>query len=409
MVASVGAALTYELHFFRERVIALRIKTIRKFISLESSSGILLFAAAILALIVDNSPLSHYYKSILASNLIFQLGIIHLSKPFLLWVNDGLMCIFFLLVGLEIKREMLEGELNSLAKAALPAVAAVGGMVVPALIYICLNYQDPIGLQGWAIPTATDIAFALAILAVLGSRVTVSLKIFLTAFAILDDIGAIVIIAIFYTKHISVILLLIAAALLVVLFILNRLNVTKFAPYFIVGFFLWVCVLKSGVHATLAGLMVAFAIPIRDKKDSSISPLHDLENMLHPWVAFAILPVFAFANAGVSFKGFAWSGVFAPIPLGIALGLFIGKQVGIWLFTTLAVKSKFVKMPEGMSSSGLYGVALIAGVGFTMSLFIGGLAFGHSDVHYQAFVRVGVLLGSILSGSLGYLVLRVRD
>lgn len=381
-------------------------KAFREFIRLESSAGIFLFAAAVIAIILDNSSWHVYYRELFSLPLVLQLGALKLGKPLLLWVNDGFMAIFFLLVGLEIKREMIAGELNSLAKSALPAIAAVGGMVVPALVYVYFNYGDSAAMKGWAIPTATDIAFSLGILAVLGSRIPPALKIFLTALAIFDDIGAIVIIAVFYTKQISMLLLFIALGLMLILFIFNRLRITHYAPYMIVGLILWVCVLKSGVHATLAGIVLAFAIPMKDPKDPKKSPALRLEHMLHPWVAFGILPIFAFANAGVDFRGMSFGDILAPIPLGIALGLFIGKQVGIWAATMIGVKLKLARMPHGATSAGIYGVSLIAGVGFTMSLFVGTLAFGDMGGAYPSQVRMGVIAGSLLSGLLGYIVLR---
>ncbi len=380
-------------------------KTLREFIQLESSGGIILFGMAMVAIIVANSPLAHYYTSLFDMPLAVQFGTLKLSKPLLLWINDGFMAIFFMLVGLEIKREMIEGELNTMAKASLPAIAAVGGMVVPAFIYVYLNWGDPAAIKGWAIPTATDIAFSLGILAILGSRIPVSLKIFLTALAIFDDIGAILIIAIFYTKHVSLILLIVAGILVVVLWLLNRFRVTHFAAYFIVGTILWVCVLKSGVHATLAGIVIAFAIPLRHPRDLAKSPLRDLEHMLHPWVAYGILPLFAFANAGVSFKGLTLGEFFSPVPLGIALGLLVGKQVGIFGASMIGIKLKLARMPHGTSAMGIYGIGLIAGVGFTMSLFIGTLAFSPTG-HYPALVRLGVIAGSLLSGLFGFLLLR---
>ncbi|PHQ80419.1 MAG: Na+/H+ antiporter NhaA [Coxiella sp. (in: Bacteria)] len=382
------------------------LQVLRDFIKLESSGGIVLFFAAVLALILDNTPLHVYYQAFFHIPLSFKFGAFHLEKPLLLWINDGFMAIFFLLVGLEIKYELIEGELNTLSKAMLPAVAAVGGMVVPALVYLAINHASPEVMRGWAIPTATDIAFSLGILSLLGKRIPMSLKIFLTALAIFDDLGAIVVIAIFYTKQISVIMLLISAMLILLLYLLNRRNVTNYTAYFIVGIILWVCVLKSGVHATLTGIFVAFAIPLRDKKHPGRSPLKTLEHYLHPWVAFMVLPVFAFANAGVSFAGLKLSHLFSSLPLGIAAGLFIGKQVGIWGISMLAVKAKIAELPSDMSGMGVYGISALAGVGFTMSLFIGGLAFGEANVQYAAYVRFGVLVGSILSGILGYCVLQ---
>jgi len=381
-------------------------KTIRQFIQFETSGGIALFAAAVLALVISNTPLEFYYHAVFNLPMTVALGALKISKPLLLWINDGLMAIFFFLVGLEIKRELFEGELNSIKKATLPAMAAVGGMLVPALIYFYFNQGNIVALQGWAIPTATDIAFSLGVLAVLGSRVPVSLKIFLTALAIFDDIGAIIIIASFYTKHISMILLLVSIGLVGVLIVFNRLRIVRFAPYILVGLLLWVCVLKSGVHATLAGILIAFTIPLRDRKSPEISPLRILEHKLNPWVAFGVLPIFAFANAGVSLFGVTKTHLINPIFLGIAAGLFIGKQVGIWLASYLSVVTGLAKMPQGVSYLGIYGVSLVAGIGFTMSLFIGTLAFGTEAGNYAVLIRLGVIVGSLLSGVLGYLILR---
>lgn len=380
-------------------------RNVREFIQLESSGGIVLFFAAVLALIVDNTALHPYYQSLFNTIVAIHIGSVGLSKPFLLWINDGLMAIFFLLVGLEIKREMLVGELNSLSKAVLPAIAAVGGMVVPALIYVGFNYDDSVALRGWAIPTATDIAFSLGLLALLGSRIPPALKIFLTALAIFDDLGAIIIIAVFYAAHISLIMLAGAVFLTMVLFLFNRLKITSYAPYMIVGFLLWICVLKSGVHATLSGIVLAFAIPMKAPKQPGRSPLTELEHKLHPWVAFGVLPLFAFANAGISFVGLSMDQLLGAVPLGIMLGLFLGKQLGIWGAVALGVKTRLAKLPAAMSLSGVYGVGLLAGVGFTMSLFIGTLAFGHQG-SYPAMVRIGVIAGSVLSGVMGYLMLR---
>ncbi|MDF1797196.1 MAG: Na+/H+ antiporter NhaA [Coxiellaceae bacterium] len=382
------------------------IRSFRHFLRLESSGGIVLFLAAILALIIDNSGWSSFYHAFFNQTLNISLGDFVLAKPVQLWVNDGLMVFFFLLVGLEIKRELFEGELNSKAKALLPGIAAAGGMIVPAVIYIAVNYGHGDNLRGWAIPTATDIAFSLGILALLKSRIPPALKIFLTALAIFDDIGAIVVIAIFYTHHISIGLLAVAAVLTIVLVLLNRFNVTHRAAYFIVGVIMWVCVLKSGVHATLVGIILGFAIPLRvyTKDGGSVSPVRELEHSLHPWVAFMILPLFAFANAGISFKGMDWGMLLHPIPLGITLGLFFGKQLGIFIFTWIAIKLNWARMPHNGNWLGIYGMSMIAGVGFTMSLFIGSLAF--ASMEHMALVRMGVLLGSLLSGVAGYLLLR---
>ncbi len=392
------------------------IQTIRRFIKLEASGGIVLFVAAVLALIMSNSPLQSTYQQLFDTVFSIKFGDWGLSKPLILWVNDGLMAIFFLLVGLEIKRELIEGELSSIRQVMLPGIAAIGGMIGPALFYIALNHHDRALMHGWAIPTATDIAFSLGILALLGKRVPISLKIFLTALAIFDDLGAIIIIAIFYTADISFLSLMLAGGCLIILFILNRSGVKNLVPYFIVGTILWLCVLKSGVHATLAGVALAFAIPLRPKKHmpdyvpgGQASPLHVLESKLHPWVAFMVLPIFAFANAGVSFHGMGMDDLLGTLPLGIAVGLFVGKQVGIMLASWLAIKTGLAQMPRGANWKGIYGIALVCGVGFTMSLFIGTLAFDKLGDEYLSMVRLGVMVGSLLSGVLGYLVLRFAN
>jgi NhaA family Na+:H+ antiporter len=376
---------------------------IQEFLRLEAAGGIILVAVAALALILDNSALAPLYDRLLDLPFTIGLGGAGLSKPLLLWVNDGLMAIFFLLVGLEIKREILDGELSSSSQVALPAVAALCGMVAPAAVYITFNAGDPAALRGWAVPAATDIAFALGVLALLGSRVPASLKILLMAIAVLDDLGAIVIIAIFYTEQLSLLALALALSGIVALVALNRLGVRRLAPYMLIGLFLWVCVLKSGVHATLAGVAVGFAIPAR-RDDHGHSPLLHLEHALHPWVAYAILPIFAFANAGVSLAGISLASFVQPISLGIAAGLFVGKQVGIFVGIALMVLLKLARMPAQATWPMIYGVALLCGIGFTMSLFIGTLAF---DESYAAPVRLGVLAGSILSALLGYGLLRI--
>jgi len=381
------------------------IKTFQEFIKLESASGIILFVMAILALIIANSPLQHFYFSLINLHLSFELGQFTLTKILLHWVNDGLMAIFFLLVGLEIKREVVEGELNSLTKLALPCFAAIGGMLVPAIIYVCFNWNHGVHLTGWAIPTATDIAFALGLLSLLGRRIPISLKIFLTAIAILDDIGAIIIIAIYYTHDLSVLSLILAGICIVILLVLNLSGVRNKASYVLVGFLLWLFVLQSGVHATLAGIILAMVIPIRDKKNPQRSPLREMEHTLHPWVAFAVLPIFAFFNAGVSFSGISLTALTSPVPLGIAFGLFFGKQIGVFGATWLAVKSGVAKLPRNLNWKWIYGVALLCGIGFTMSLFIGSLAFGNVEGSYTALVTVGILVGSLLSGVVGYFFL----
>jgi NhaA family Na+:H+ antiporter len=369
----------------------------------EAFGGVVIFAAAALALASANSALSHLYDAFLHTPVAVQVGALRLDKPLLLWINDGLMAIFFLLVGLEIKRELLDGELSSFDKAALPAIAAAGGMAAPALVYALINIGDAQALGGWAIPAATDIAFAVGVLALLGPRIPSSLKVFLLALAIIDDLGAIIIIALFYTEQLSLVSLGLAGFGSMVLLALNRTNVARTAPYVLAGIFIWVCVLKSGVHATLAGVIVGFAVPL-SVPGTSHSPLERLEETLHPWVAFGVLPLFAFANAGVSLEGFSLAELVAPIPLGIALGLFLGKQIGIFGASWLAVRAGIGRPPDGASWPQIYGVAVLGGIGFTMSLFIGTLAF--SDPASAAEVRVGVLTGSLLSAILGYLVLR---
>jgi NhaA family Na+:H+ antiporter len=378
---------------------------IRKFIRLESSGGLVLIAAAAAALLLDNSPLGWLYDRLLGLPLAITIGQVGLEKPLLLWINDGLMAVFFLLVGLEIKREVLIGELSSRAKAVLPLAAAVGGMVAPAAVFVFLNYGQPENLSGWAIPSATDIAFALGILSLLGPRVPLSLKVLLTAIAIVDDLGAIVIIALFYTAELSWISIALAAVCGLGLLVLNRKGVTGYAPYMLVGIVMWVCVLKSGVHATLAGVALAMAIPLRTAEPVTDSPLMQLEHALHPWVAFMIMPVFAFANAGIPLLGIRWQDLLQPLTLGIALGLFVGKQLGVFLVARLAVALGIADRPSGSSWFHVYGVALLSGVGFTMSLFIGTLAFDGADK--ATAVRLGVIVGSLFAGVAGYLVLRL--
>jgi NhaA family Na+:H+ antiporter len=378
---------------------------IRKFIRLESSGGLVLIGAAAAALLLDNSPLAWLYDRLLGLSLAITIGEFGLEKPLLLWINDGLMAVFFLLVGLEIKREALTGELSSRAKAALPLAAALGGMVAPAAVFMFLNRGQPENLTGWAIPAATDIAFALGILSLLGPRVPLSLKVLLTAIAIVDDLGVIVIIAIFYTADLSWISLALAAICGLGLFVLNRKGVTTYAPYMLIGIVMWVCVLKSGVHATLAGVALALAIPLRTSGPVTASPLMRLEHALHPWVAFMIMPAFAFANAGMPLLDLRWQDLLQPLTLGIALGLFVGKQVGVFFAARLAVALGIADRPAEASWPHVYGVALLSGIGFTMSLFIGTLAF--DGVDKATAVRLGVIAGSVLAGVSGYLVLRL--
>jgi NhaA family Na+:H+ antiporter len=384
-------------------------RTIRKramdFIHLEASGGLVLMFTALMALIANNSLLASGYSGILDTTVTVQFGAFIISKPFLLWINDGLMAIFFFLVGLEIKREVLDGELSSLDKAALPIFAAIGGILVPAMVYLSFNYTNPTTASGWAIPAATDIAFALGILALLGPRVPASLKIFLLAVAIIDDLAAIIIIAFFYTQDLSLVALGWAGGGAVVLFLMNRFRVMRILPYALVGMFVWAAVLKSGVHATLAGVITALAVPMVRPDPDTPSPLRRAEHGLHIWVAFLILPLFAFANAGVSLEGLALSDLLSPVPLGIALGLFLGKQIGVFSLCLIAVKAGWAKLPEGANWVQVYAVACLTGVGFTMSLFIGTLAF--DDASLLNGVKLGVLMGSIASGILGYTLLRV--
>lgn len=365
--------------------------------------------AAVLAMIVANSPLASYYDLFIETPVEIRIGAFEIAKPLILWVNDGLMAVFFFIVGLELKREFLEGELARPANVMLPAIGAVGGMFVPVGIFVALNHGDTEGMQGWAIPAATDIAFALGILMLLGKRVPVSLKVFLVSLAIFDDLGAIIIIAIFYSSDLSITALAVAAACLVVLTIMNRRGVSTVSDYLLVGAIMWVAVLKSGVHATLAGVVLAMFIPMRDSKNTDHSPLCELEHDLHHVVALGILPMFAFVNAGISFAGIGLQQVLHPVPLGIATGLFIGKQLGIFVLCYIAVKTGIARLPEEAGWGGLYGVSVLCGVGFTMSLFIGSLAFegagGDASIIYDE--RLGIILGSLLSGVWGYLVLRL--
>ena len=378
---------------------------LRQFLKLEASGGIVLIFAAAAALLCANSPVGDYYVEFLKIPGSVRVGGLEIAKPLLLWVNDLWMAVFFFLIGLEIKREFLEGELSTRADLILPTAAAVGGMVVPALIYVLLNRGNPVNLNGWAIPAATDIAFALAILALLGSRVPLSLKVLLTAIAIIDDLGAILVIAIFYTANMSFVSLGLAGLAIFGLVLLNIFRVSHVAAYVIVGAILWVCVLKSGVHATLAGVVTAFAIPLNVGDGEGHSPLKYLEHSLHPWVAFLILPMFAFANAGISFEGMSLASFLEPVTLGIALGLIVGKQIGVFLPLWVCIKSGIAQMPTNASWVQLYGVSILCGIGFTMSLFIGGLAFELSD--FKAPVRLGVMTGSIVCAVLGYALLRL--
>lgn len=373
---------------------------------MESAGGILLMLAATVAIVLANSPLQSYYALLIDTPVEVRVGALEIAKPLLLWINDGLMAVFFLLVGLELKRELLEGELSDKRNIILPGVGAIGGMLAPALIYIYFNAGDSTAMKGWAIPAATDIAFALGVLSLLGSRVPTSIKIFLTSLAIFDDIGAIIIIAAFYTAKISFISLVIVGCCIPVLALMNKLNVVSKSAYIIVGVVMWVAMLKSGVHATLAGVLLAIFIPMKSKTDENDSPLKTLEHDLHSVVAFLILPIFAFANAGISFAGVGTEQILHSVPLGIALGLFIGKQVGVFGLCWMAIKLNLTSLPKGMCWGSLYGTAALCGIGFTMSLFIGSLAFEETDVNLLFDERLGILLGSLISGVVGYFVLR---
>lgn len=379
---------------------------IAEFFKLETAGGLLLMFAAVLAIVFANTPARHYYELLLSTPVEVRVGSLEVAKPLLLWVNDGLMAVFFFLVGLELKRELVEGELSDKRNIILPGVGAIGGMAVPALIYIYFNRADSVAMQGWAIPAATDIAFALGALALLGSRVPISIKIFLTSLAIFDDIGAILIIAFFYTAKISLLSLLIVACCIPVLALLNYRNVESRSLYIFIGVIMWVATLKSGVHATLAGVVLAMFIPLKSKNDPGFSPLKSLEHDLHSLVAFFILPVFAFANAGIDLRGVGLEQLMHNVPVGIALGLFVGKQLGIFGLCWLAIKMGLANLPKGMSWSSLYGTAALCGIGFTMSLFVGSLAFEETGVNLLFDERLGIIVGSVLSGVAGYLILR---
>ena len=376
---------------------------VRDFMRLESAAGILLLMATVLALVLANSPLSELYNTLFDTPVVIQIGALTISKPLLLWVNDGLMAVFFFLIGLEIKREVIEGELSSLEQVALPGLGALGGMLVPAAIYAWLNWGDAVAIDGWAIPVATDIAFALALLGVFGTRVPVPLKVFLLTLAIFDDLAAIVIIAIFYSADLSIEALLAGALALFAAFTMNRLGVTRKSSYVLLGIVLWVAVLKSGVHATPAGVLIAFFVPMRDSEGRS--PLRELEHDLHSPVAFAILPAFAFANAGLTLSGVSTSDFLHPVTSGVIAGLVIGKPIGILLFVGLAVLFGLAQLPAKVTWSQIVGVSFACGIGFTMSLFIAGLAFEHGSGAYFGGDRLGILVGSILSALLAYLVL----
>ncbi|MCB5307512.1 Na+/H+ antiporter NhaA [Yersinia massiliensis] len=378
---------------------------IRQFLRQEAAGGLILIFAAIVALIMANTSLQGIYQSFLDVPVSVKIASLDISKPLLLWINDGLMAVFFLVVGLEVKRELMEGSLAGRDKAVFPAIAALGGMLAPALIYLMFNGADEVTRQGWAIPAATDIAFALGVMALLGNRVPTSLKVFLLALAIIDDLGVIIIIALFYTYEVSVQALGIAAAAIALLGYMNWRGVGKTSAYLLVGLVLWVCILKSGVHATLAGVIVGFMIPLHTKDNRS--PSESLEHGLHPWVAYLILPIFAFANAGVSLQGVSFSGLTSLLPLGIASALFVGKPLGIFVFSWLAVKLGIAKLPDAINFKQIFAVSVLCGIGFTMSIFIASLAFGDADIALTTYSKLGILLGSTAAAVVGYSLLRV--
>jgi NhaA family Na+:H+ antiporter len=385
------------------------LKSISNFLRLEASGGILLLLAAVLAMLVVNSPAKELYDALLETPVEIRIGGFQIAKSLLHWINDGLMAIFFFLIGLEVKRELLDGELSEPARVVLPIIAAIGGMAVPAIIYSIINWGNPAAMKGWAIPSATDIAFSLAVLALLGSRIPSTLKLFLMTLAIVDDLGAIIIIAIFYTSDLSVYSLLVALIAMLALYTLNRRGVLALAPYILIGIVLWTAVLKSGVHATLAGVITAFFIPFKKLPDAPRTQLERMEEDLHPAVVYGILPLFAFANTGISFEGMSLNSLLDPVPVGIAVALFLGNQIGVFGLSWLAIKSGISKLPQGVSWLQLYGVACLCGIGFTMSLFISSLAFEQTNSELVVDDRLGILIGSIASASLGYFVLRLRS
>ncbi|MCP4000919.1 MAG: Na+/H+ antiporter NhaA [Gammaproteobacteria bacterium] len=383
----------------------------KEFLKLEAAGGILLIFAAALAMMLKNSGFGDLYNAFLNTPGEIRVGALYIAKPLFLWVNDGLMAIFFFMIGMEVKREILIGELSELNQITLPAIAGVGGIIVPAGLYYLITMDDPLALQGWAIPTATDIAFALGILALVGPRVPTALKLFLMTLAIIDDLGAILIIAFFYTSELSTMSLSVAAGAIGWLFLLKLRKVTSITPYLMVGLILWVAVLKSGVHATLAGVILGFFIPLKgmDEDNKEYSPLDKLIHDLHPAVAFGILPLFAFANAGINLSGMSTNDLLSGIPLAIVVGLFFGKQIGVFGFAWVAIMLGLCKKPEGSNWGQIYGVALLCGVGFTMSLFVGSLAFEGSGLGYSRPDRLGIVVGSLVAGILGFIVLKLAS
>ncbi|MEN4742799.1 Na+/H+ antiporter NhaA [Pantoea agglomerans] len=380
---------------------------LKSFIESDASNGVMLIVAAVAAMILANTAATAQgYQALLNEPVQIRFGALDISKNLLLWINDALMALFFLVIGLEVKRELMVGELASRDKAIFPVIAAIGGMALPALIFLLFNHGDEIARNGWAIPTATDIAFALGVLALLGSRVPVALKVFLMALAIIDDLGAIVIIALFYTSDLSVLSLCVAAGAIVVLALLNRFNVRRISVYILVGIVLWTAVLKSGVHATLAGVIVGFFVPLEKKEGHS--PAEHLAHGLMPWVNWMILPLFAFANAGISLAGITLSDVFSPEPSGIIFGLLIGKPLGITLFCWLAVKLRLAVLPNGTTIRDIMAIGVLCGIGFTMSIFISSLAFDAAHEQLVTFSKLGILTGSLLSAVIGYTLLRIK-
>ena len=382
-------------------------KPFKWFFKLEAASGLILLIAAILALMISNSSLSELYFNSLEKYLFIGINEFGLKLSVHHWINDALMAIFFFFVTLEIKREFLQGELSNLKQALLPIIAAVGGMVIPALFYVVINYDNSETINGWAIPSATDIAFSLGILSLLGSRVPISLKVFLTALAIIDDLGAILIIAFFYSGDLSIVYLGLIFLSFIILLVLNKFSVKIFVPYLIVGLFMWYFTYKSGIHATIAGVLLASTIPHRNK-EKDFSLLVKLEHAISPYVAFLIMPIFAFANAGVSLEGLTFNTLLNPVPLGILLGLFFGKQIGVLLFSYISIKFRLAEMPNNSNWLSIYGVSILTGIGFTMSLFVGNLAFA-DNLQYIDGVKIGVLTGSLLSTVFGYFLLLVSS
>lgn len=383
------------------------IQHIRKFLQLESASGILLLAFAMLAMLFANTPLKDLYFDFLSMPVSIQIGLFSIHKPLLMWVNDGFMAVFFVLIGLEVKREMMVGAISNYQRAIFPAIGALGGMIVPALVFTLINNDSPEFQQGWAIPMATDIAFALGVLGLLGKRVPFALKIFLLALAIIDDLGAIVVIAIFFSHELSTTALISAAIAITALIIMNRMRVTAICAYMVVGLILWASVLKSGVHATLAGVIIGFCVPLKGKNGEE--PLAHFEHILAPWCSFVILPLFAFSNAGVSLAGMSLSTLFSPLTMGVALGLLVGKTLGVFSFSFLAVKLGIAQLSEGINFKQIFAVSILCGIGFTMSMFLAGLAFGgdEADGQFISLARLGILIGSGISAVLGYYLLKL--